>query len=667
MIGKSVKRSLLSSIMAVALVASAIAAPAAATNQQQEITVSYSGISVFLHSQQCSLEDYNGDTVEPFSYNGTVYLPLRAISEALNLTAEYDEAAHAVNLTGTISTSSEMDGNVTTGTPAEGTAPTGTPPEGTPPTGTPPDGTAPTGAPPKDGTPPTGEPPAGNPPGTNEIGDTSGNEMQFASSEQQIEISYEDIKVYLNGELLELEDADGNIIEPFSCNGSIYLPLRAITEALGLTPSYEAGSHRVNLNSSNGQPGSLTGSPTDTPDGTSSDSATGTGILTVDGSSQTLDAQTIVATEVNQSGILASNAGTLVLTKSTVDKTGDSSSEENSNFTGVNAGVLAQTAGTINLQDCEITTDASGSNAVFATGDGSQIILSNVSITTKQDSSRGLDATYNGKVTATNVNINTSGAHCAALATDRGEGTIDVNGGTMQTAGEGSPGIYSTGTIIVEDATLTAAGSEAAVVEGKNSITLTNVKLSGAKKCGVMLYQSFSGDASVGTSSFDMTGGTLTAATGPLFYCTNTDTVIVLNGATLEGSNELISAAADRWGTEGSNGASVAFTADDEVLLGDIIADSISEIRAAMKNGTTWEGAFNASQEAGFASLSLDASSSWSLTANSYLDEFVDGDATLANLHDNGFSIFYDSSAAANSWLNGKTFNLPDGGKLCPM
>lgn len=100
--------------------------------------------------------------------------------------------------------------------------------------------------------------------------------------------------------------------------------------------------------------------------------------------------------------------------------------------------------------------------------------------------------------------------HCAALETDRGNGTVNVTNGTMTTAGQGSPGIYSTGDIKVSDAKITATGAEGAVIEGKNSISLTNTTLSGAKLWGVMLYQSFSGDAEIGTSSFKMNDGSLT-------------------------------------------------------------------------------------------------------------------------------------------------------------
>jgi hypothetical protein len=111
----------------------------------------------------------------------------------------------------------------------------------------------------------------------------------------------------------------------------------------------------------------------------------------------------------------------------------------------------------------------------------------------------------------------------------------------------------------------------------------------------------------------------------------------------------------------------VTFTADGETLAGDVTCDSISSITVTLQNSTILTGSINTDNTASSVALALDATSTWEVTGTSYLTSLTDDDSTLANIHDNGNTIYYDSSASANSWLGGKTYTLTDGGKLTPM
>ena len=111
-----------------------------------------------------------------------------------------------------------------------------------------------------------------------------------------------------------------------------------------------------------------------------------------------------------------------------------------------------------------------------------------------------------------------------------------------------------------------STGAHAAVIEGKNSITMTNCDftVSGGNN-GVMLYQSMSGDASdkdatANCSTLTMTGTTIRNSTnGLMFYITNTTSVINLEGGnTLECKNgKLVDAAAGRWGKHASESSAI--------------------------------------------------------------------------------------------------------------
>ncbi len=277
-------------------------------------------------------------------------------------------------------------------------------------------------------------------------------------------------------------------------------------------------------------------------------------------------------------------------------------------------------------------------------------------------------ASGGGTLSISNVTIKTAGGSAAAVATDRGGGTIRVKGGTMITSGSGSPGVYSTGKITVSGAKMTATGSEAAVIEGSNSISLTNSDLTGSKLWGVMIYQSFSGDAQGANGVFTMTGGSLTALTGPLFHVTNSTAVITLKGVKLSAvSGTLVNVSADRWGTAGSNGGTANLTADHQTLTGDIVADRYSAVSIALKNGSVLTGAINAGRTAKAAALTLDAFSTWKVTADSTLTSLTGAKisgSTLTNIVGNGHTVSYQKSLATNAWLGGKTYTLANGGKL---
>lgn len=390
-------------------------------------------------------------------------------------------------------------------------------------------------------------------------------------------------------------------------------------------------------------------------------------VYALSGGSASKDGVTFSSTDRDISCVYVNGAGSLSLSKATITKRGDTTSEDESNFYGLNAAVVAAAGSSISLSGSTITTSSEGSNAVFSTGAGSKISVSNLIINTTSNSSRGLDATYGGTVIGDNVTITTAGAHCAALATDRGEGTVSVTNSKGRTSGDGSPGIYSTGTISATNSSFSAAGSEAAVVEGKNSITLKGTDVSGAKRCGVMIYQSFSGDAGTGTGTFTMSGGTLTAGEGPMFYVTNTDALIKLESATLKGgSGILLAVSPDRWGTTGSNGGKATLNAVKQTLAGSVSLDKTSSVSLSLASSSSFSGAVNAANSAGSVTVSLDGSSTWKVTGDSHVSVLSDADAKFSNVSSDGFTVYYDAANKANSALGGKTYALAGGGKIAP-
>lgn len=386
--------------------------------------------------------------------------------------------------------------------------------------------------------------------------------------------------------------------------------------------------------------------------------------------------KTFSTANTDESGVKVSAAGTLALSNVTVTTSGNTTNNDSSSFYGLNAAVLSESASTIKLEDCSVKSTGSGANGVFATGSGSSASLKNVTIEATGDGGHGVMATQGGTMSLNDVIINTTGAHGAAISTDRGGGTISVVGGNAVSSGQDSPGIYSTGTITATDAVIAGAGSEGAVIEGGNTITLTNTRLSGVKGTrdrGVLIYQSMSGDATGTRGTFTMTGGSFTwpSTSGPAFYVTNATGVITLKDVVVvNSSGTLVKAAADQWGNSGSNGGTVIFTSDGETLIGDLVADKTSSMTAAFQNASSLTGAINSANTASSVTLTLDESSIWTVTADSYLTILVDtagiSGETVTNIIGNGYFVYYDASRSENSALGGKTYSLNGGGYLTP-
>ena len=360
----------------------------------------------------------------------------------------------------------------------------------------------------------------------------------------------------------------------------------------------------------------------------------------------TVDGETLSSTGTDENVAHISEGAKVSIKNSTITReSSDSQGGDNSSFYGVGAAVLA-TDGEAYVSNSTIDTDSKGAAGLFAYGDGT-VYAANDTITTKQDTSGGIHAAGGGKLYAWDMTVETNGESSAAIRSDRGGGTMVVDGGTYTSNGVGSPAIYSTADISVNNATLTANGSEAICIEGLNSIHLFDSDLTGnmsdseQNDCtwNVILYQSMSGDSEVGNSTFEMNGGSLTAGNGGMFYTTNTESTITLSDVDItyaDDSEFFLKCTGNSnqrgWGESGSNGADCLFTAENQEMQGDVVWDSISQLDFYMTDGSTLTGAVtddesNAGEGGdGYCNLYIGEGCSWTVT----------GDSTLTSLSSSG-------------------------------
>ena len=367
------------------------------------------------------------------------------------------------------------------------------------------------------------------------------------------------------------------------------------------------------------------------------------------------------SSNADENAILLTGSIKSSLSNITVNKTGDSDGGDNTSFYGTNSAILAKAGANVTIKNATITTNATGANGVFsyggsattnnASGDGTTVNISNSKITTTKDNSGGIMTTGGGIMKATNLTINTAGTSSAAIRSDRGGGTVTVNKGTYKTTGKGSPTIYSTADITVKNATLTATASEGVVIEGKNSVTLENVKLTDTNNTlngqsttykNIFLYQSMSGDAATGEATFTSKNSTITTNKGDSFYVTNTTATINLENNKIvnnDSTGNFLRIQKDSWGNSGSNGGTVTLNLNKQAVTGNIVVDSISKLTMKLTGNSSFTGAINNSNQ-GEVSLELDKTSTLTLTGDTYVKSLTNADSTNSNINLNGYKLY---------------------------
>ena len=379
-----------------------------------------------------------------------------------------------------------------------------------------------------------------------------------------------------------------------------------------------------------------------------------------------LDGDSIASSGTDENAVLVDSGANVSIKNATITRDSEESTGgDDSSFYGVGAAVLA-TDGTASVSDTTITTDAKGGAGLFAYGDGT-IYAADSTITTQQDTSGGIHAAGGGTLYAWDLDVTTNGQSSAAIRSDRGGGTMVVDGGTYTSNGVGSPAVYCTADIAVNNATLTANGSEAVCIEGLNSLHLFNCALSGnmddddQNDCtwGVIVYQSMSGDSEVGNSTFQMTGGTLKTGNGGLLYTTNTECTLTLDSVdiTYAPDSEFFLRCTGNdnqrgWGQTGSNGSDCLFTAINQEMQGDVIWDSISDLDFYITDNSVLTGAFVDDETYagnggnGYCNVYLEEGCTWTVT----------GDSTVTSLESEGDIVDTDGKTVSVVGTDGTVY-----------
>ena len=185
-------------------------------------------------------------------------------------------------------------------------------------------------------------------------------------------------------------------------------------------------------------------------------------------------------------------------------------------------------------------------------------------------------------------------------------------------------------------------------------MTANNTKMNGNASFldTIMIYQSMSGDADSGTSSFNMSNSSLTSKNGHVFHVTNTNAVINLENVKItnkDSENILLSVCDDGW--DGADNIAT-LNAINQKLEGTILVGSNSTLNFNLKKGSNFNGSISGtitnakgssvSTKVGTVNVTIDQDSIWTLTSDTYITSF-DGD--ISSINSNGYTLYVNGVA----------------------
>lgn len=370
----------------------------------------------------------------------------------------------------------------------------------------------------------------------------------------------------------------------------------------------------------------------------------GTASYIFDSGETVIESQELSTDKRDDNIIKATNGAVVKLKNCQLLKKGDTTDHSEGSFTGLNAGVLAE-GGTIHIEDTTITADAYGGNNIFAHGPDSKIYLKNVVLDAYgKAANRCVYCSWGGYVEAENCEFTSRGVISSTVATDTGRGTIKLKNCLIKTLGSGCASLYSTGAIYADNCVCVAPETEGLIVIGRDYLELNDSYVFSGSGQGCKLAGSPGNPDEY--CEFKMTGGSLSALEGAAVYSAGNGKITLQNVKIANPSG--IAFAANFNGPnmdkmmmpgEHPTDCHVNVTIIDQYIEGDSIASPKHGMALNITQNSRYKGSVNTANDALYFTVSLDASSVWELTGDSYVDELVNADTSDSNIITNGFKL----------------------------
>lgn len=291
--------------------------------------------------------------------------------------------------------------------------------------------------------------------------------------------------------------------------------------------------------------------------------------------------------------------------------------------------------------------------------------------------SHGLYASGNGTIYGSNIQHFSGGRRSSAFSGDSPVGYVYVSDSVSHTLGIGSAIFYALGAIYADNVVGHAENAPVAFMDGVQNITMANCDCTAGLLGGMMIFGSqvreAGGNIWVRDSKITTTGATMP---GLWFGNTIVDVelyateLVTASGVLVVANYSQVTQDFDYYADYSDNAdlapAEVFITVAESTLTGDLVPYNESYIAWNLTGYSSWTGATYSGYGTAYTDVALDATSNWTLTADSYVQNLTDADATAANIISGGYTLYYNPSALLNGWLANQTISLAGGGSITP-
>lgn len=318
-----------------------------------------------------------------------------------------------------------------------------------------------------------------------------------------------------------------------------------------------------------------------------------------------------------------------------------------------------------------------GAANVYSYGTGTVVNVTNSWLYSSGPVSHGLYASGNGTIYGKNLEHYSGGHRSSAFSGDGPAGYIYVEDSVSRVRGIGSATYYALGEIHATNVASVAEQGPVVFSDGYQKTYLKNCEAEAGLLAGTILFSS-SVRRSGAVLDLEDTKITTTGKSMPGLWFGNVIADARLKSVQLNTASGILAVANfsqvtqdfDYFGGYVDNPsmepAQVSLKVLESSLSGDLVAYNKSSIALSLKEHSNWKGTTRVGYKSASFGVSLDASSKWTLTADTTLQNFTNSDHSNSNIQSRGHNIYYNSSAPANKWLKGRSIKLPGGGKLKP-